>query len=202
MKGPADLVCATCGVVFTHDFGERGGRAPKHCPEHRKKRGEPKDREGNEARRNARRNAKRAGERKGAIAADTREVYDLAASLSIHRDPEVAAAFVGIAARGEALDRLVREAKRTCAGVIKSDPEELYRRIVAAQHLACSAMIYHRDQISPRDMAHAMRALAQVGALSGAGKQTRFASVTLNVVGADVQPIALGPPNGDDEGEG
>lgn len=189
MKGRAKLTCATCGATFVHDFGKAGGRPPKHCPAHRHATGPKRDVEGNRLRKNARRATKREGEAKAEVSADIHRVYELAAALSLFDDSETAARFVGLPVRGAELERLVDEARRSHGAVIEGDPAELSRRLLAAKHLCVAAIVRQRDQIAPRDHPHVMRAMAQVAELAGAGKQTRYAQVTLQVVGADGVPF-------------
>jgi hypothetical protein len=199
-KGKKKLACETCGRKFDHVFGAGGGRPPRHCPEHRKATGPKRDLEGNAKRKKARAASKRAAA--AGPEANAHVLYELAAALSVFPDPETAAAFVGIGSRGEALEELVASARGQHEGVIGGDPGELARRLTAVQHMCVARIVRDRDLIAPRDHPHVMRALAQVAEMSGAGQQTRFAHVTLQVVGADGIPFepaaGLPPPTPDD----
>lgn len=189
MTSPVTLTCATCGIAYEHVPSPKGGKPPKHCPAHRKVRGEVRDAKGAADRRRARRAAQAKGKQAEAVAADAFQVADLAAALSVFGDPVEAARFVGVAASGRQLERLVEQAKAQHAGVVEGDPAELGRRLVAGLHLMLNSTVRQRFDIAPRDLPHVARALSQIHVAIVGDKTPRVAELTMLVVGADGKPF-------------
>lgn len=191
------LKCETCGKGFRHTATSAGGRPPKHCPAHRRARGAARDVEGTQRRRTERKATKGRAARTQDVALDALRTADLAAALSIFTDPVAAARWVGIAADGAELDRLVALAKAQHQGVIDGEPAALGARLLAAMHLFATAAISQRGQIAPRDLPHVTRAMAQVYAVMIGDKTPRVSELQLVVVGADgvpFDPLAIAQP--------
>lgn len=152
------------------------------------------DRRATELRMNAKNRSKAAAKKSNATAADLLRSSELAAGLSIFPDPVTAARYVGIDAIGEELDNLVALARGAHQGIIDGDPSELGRRLSASIHLMLIKCMESRGMISPRDLPHVTRALAQVHQIMVGEGKARFSEVKLYLVGADGQPF---DPNAD-----
>lgn len=182
------IKCKTCGEYFLWKKTPKGGQPPKHCPKHRRARGEVIDLAGARKRKNARRRSK-AGATAGEIGAELHQTSELAAALSLFADVPSAARYVGIAAEGAELEQLAARARELHPGVLAGDRAELGKRLRAAMHLCVEAAIQNRAQIAPRDLPHVMRAFAQVHDLMVGQQQPTWSTVTLYVVGADGKPF-------------
>ena len=183
--------CATCGAGFDHPIG-KPGRPPKHCPDHRKKRGTPRAPEANAARGNARKRAKRRAATAAEGAAELDQALQLAAAMAIYSKASDAARWAGLALEGEALKRVAQLAKTPHPDIIAGDARALGARLMAAMHLIAQSAVVQREAISPRDLPHVLRAFAQARELTAPVAEASYSEVFVTVLDEHGKPIDRG----------
>ena len=116
----------------------------------------------------------------------------LAAAMRIYDDTKTAAAWIGLDP-GADLKRLEQLARERHRPLIDGSKHALIERLEVAMVLLTQAAIKHREEVAPRDLPHVLRAIGQARQLvTDASEESRFANVTVTVVGADGAPVDVG----------
>lgn len=126
------------------------------------------------------------------IGGDHHLASQLAAAMSLFTDAEQAARWAGLPLEGDDLVRIEGLARQHHQGVIDSDVVDFGKRVLACCQLVTQSLVQNRASISPRDLPHVLRALAQARDLvAGKTPSAQFAEINLSVIGADGKALEV-----------
>ena len=191
---PKKIKCERCGVAVAV---ASVGRVPKYCAKHRRAGGGAcLDVSAARDRCNQRRSAKKAAKKIAPIKVDLDEARALAVGMLEHpTNLHHAARSAGLVYTRDKLDAVAELARAEFAGIIDGDLSAFARQCQAALFGAVSKIrrAIEAEEIAPRDLPHAGRALAQMSSIITGDDQTpRYSAIELYVTGSDGKPIKLG----------
>lgn len=164
------LKCATCGASF--ERARTGGRLPKYCPEHRRKRSQQRGEIAAQMREEAERRDVREQRRQTAVPA---QVSRMAAGLRVYQDVELAAKMFGVTAMGADLTALAELARATHPKVIAGDMSQTALLAQAAVHVFLTDLLERRAELPARDLPQALKMASIIAAeLTPDGAQHNF----------------------------
>jgi hypothetical protein len=127
---------------------------------------------------------------------DLEEARALAVGMLEHPSSlAVAAKSAGLLFSDERLHAVAAVARAEFAGIIDGDLSAFARQCQAALFATVARIdrAVRNEEISPRDLPHCGRAIAQMSSIiTGDDKSPRYSSIELYVTGSDGKPIKLG----------